>query len=135
MKFRRFTLLFDALINLILGILLVLYSTKLANFFGVPIVTNYFYPNILGSIFIGIAIALYIETRRTRTIVTQGLGLTGAVSINLCGGLMLLFWLLSGNLEIPLKGKIFLWTLDILLIILSVFELFNHYKINDQQNS
>jgi len=89
---------------------------------GLPITTDYFYPNILGSIFIGITVALYIEVRRTDRRVTTGLGLLGAITINLCGGCMLLFWLLSGNLEIPLRGKIFLWILDALLIVLSGIE-------------
>jgi hypothetical protein len=135
MKFRRYILLFDAIINLILGVLLLSYTTNLAEFFGVPLISNYFYPNILGGILVGIAIALYIESRKTDTIMTLGLGLTGAISINLCGGFVLLFWLLSGNMEIPLQGKIFLWSLDILLILLSSIELFNHFRLNDKQNS
>jgi hypothetical protein len=126
---RRYALLFDALINLILGILLIFYSTNLANFFGLPVVKNNFYPNILGSIFIGITIALLIEVRRIGSDLTSGLGLTGALAINLCGGFMLMFWLLSGNLEIPLKGEIILWILDILLIVLSGIELFYQYGI------
>lgn len=130
MKPRRYILLFDAFINLILGILLIFYSTKLAGFFGVPITQDYFYPNILGSIFIGITIALLIEAWRTNTKVTSGLGLIGAITINLCGGFMLLFWLLSGNLEIPMKGTIFLWILDVLLIVLSGIELFYQYRLN-----
>jgi len=135
MKFRRYTLLFDAIINLILGVLLLFYTTDLAKFFGVPLVENYFYPNILGGIFIGIAIALYVETRKIDTTITSGLGLTGAISINLSGGFVLLFWLLFRNMEIPLRGQIFLWTLDILLIVLSCIELFNHIRLNDGQNS
>jgi hypothetical protein len=130
MKPRRYVLLIDAIINLVLGILLIFYSTKLADFFGVPITSNYFYPNILGSIFIGITIALFIEARRANKKVTTGLGLTGAISINLCGGFMLLFWLLSGRLEIPMKGIILLWILDVVLIVLSVIELLYQYRLN-----
>ena len=130
MKSRRYVLLFDAIINLILGILLIFYSTKLADFFGVPVTTDYFYPNILGSIFVGISIALFIEARSTDKKVTTGLGLVGAIAINLCGGFMLLFWLLTGNLEIPMKGTIFLWILDVLLIVLSGIELLYQYRLN-----
>ena len=54
-------LIFDAFINLVLGVLLLSFSEKLATFLGVPYVTNHFYPNILGAIFIGITIALLIE--------------------------------------------------------------------------
>jgi hypothetical protein len=130
MKPRRYLLLFDATINLILGILLIFYSTKLADFLGVPQTSDYFYPNILGSIFIGITIALFIEARGSNKAPTTGLGLIGAITINLCGGFMLLYWLISGNLEIPLKGTIILWILDILLIMLSGIELFYQYRFN-----
>lgn len=131
MKSRKYTLLVDATINLILGVILVFYSENLASFLGLPIVSNYFYPNILGSVFIGIAIALIIETSKTKSKLTTGLGLIGALTINMCGGLVLLMWLLFGDLVIPFKGKFLLWCLDVLLLIISTIELFQHYKKKD----
>ena len=119
----KILLLIDAIINLILGVLLVLYSQDLATFFGVPYTSNYFYPTLLGAIFIGITIALFVEFfRKTETIV--GLGLGGAVAINVCGGSTLAIWLLFGNLQIPTKGQIFLWELVILLVGISSIELY-----------
>jgi len=90
---RKFTLLIDALINLILGVFLLLYSENLAALLGVPIVENYFYPNILGGIFIGIALALYFETQKKTSKPTTGLGLIGlglAWKWELIGGIIAL---------------------------------------------
>ena len=115
-------LLIDAVINFILGILLLIFTKPLIDFLGVPYSELHFYPNILGAVLIGIAIALVIEYyRREKALV--GLGLGGAVTINLCGGIVLIIWLLSGKLSIPLKGNIFLWALALILVLISSFEL------------
>ncbi len=129
MSTRKTLLIIDCVVNLILGLLLIAYSPRLANFLGVPIVESPFYPNILGGVFIGIAIALMIESTRKSSQLTSGLGLTGAIYINLCGGLVLLYWLLFGTLDLPIKGEIFLWSLDVLLILISSIELIIHYRI------
>jgi hypothetical protein len=121
---KRIVLFIDASINFILGILLLTFSPIIVNFLGVPHTDNNFYPTILGGIFIGITIALVIEALKKRTNSITGLGLVGAVCINISGGIVLLFWLLFGNLELPLKGFIFLWTLDVILLIISSVELF-----------
>ena len=126
---RRVTLLIDAVINLILAVLLLSFSPKTADFFGVPSSHINFYPNILGAVFLGITIALIIEAyRKPANINTGGLGLTGAVCINLCGGFVLLLWLIFGNLDLPVKGNIFLWSLDIILLLISSIELLNIVK-------
>jgi hypothetical protein len=127
-EFRRYILFIDALINLTLGALLLFYSENLASLLGVPIIDHYFYPNILGGVFIGIAIAIFIAFRKKKNQTSTGLGLMGALAINLCGGLVLLMWLIFGDLGIPMKGKIFLWSLDIVLIVLSCIELIYHNK-------
>jgi len=125
---RRTLLLIDSIVNFILGALLLAYSGNLAEFFGVPVVESSFYPNILGGVFIGIALALFVEYYGNMPGETSGLGLLGAICINLCGGLVLLFWLLFGDMDIPVRGVIFLWCLDILLIVLSSVELFQHFR-------
>lgn len=121
---KRIVLLIDAAINFILGILLLTFSPFIVHLLGVPPTNNNFYPTILGGIFIGITIALIIEAFKKETNNHTGLGLLGAVCINISGGLVLLFWLLLGHLELPQKGFIFLWTLDILLLVISSIELF-----------
>jgi len=128
MKTQKVILLIDFIINLILGILLLAYSKKLAEYLGVPEIESAFYPNILDGIFIGIALALLIELLNKPDGKTHGLGLLGAIAINLCGGIILIIWLLSGDLAIPMKGSIFLWSLSVLLIFVSGFELFNHFR-------
>ena len=123
-------LMFDAAINVLLGLLLVGFSRPLAHLLGVPYTDVKFYPTILGAVLIGIGIALMIEAcRKPKGLV--GLGLGGAVAINLSGGVMLLFWLLSGMLNLPLRGLLFLWVLAILLVGISVLELLLHYRKKD----
>jgi hypothetical protein len=128
---RRIILLIDALINLILAILLLAFSPEMAGFFGVPPADINFYPNILGAVFFGITIALILEAfRKSANHNRVGLGLTGAICINLCGGFVLLLWLVWGNLALPDKGTIFLWTLDLILLLISTIELVNILKKN-----
>jgi uncharacterized membrane protein len=119
----------DAVVNLILGILLLAFSPGIINFLGVPNTELYFYPNILGGVLFGVGIALLIEYyRKSGSLV--GLGLGGAVSINICGGIVLALWLVFGNLSIPLKGIIFLWILVVILVGISSTELlfYKHQK-------
>jgi hypothetical protein len=120
---RRNTLLIiDGLINLILGVVLLVFPSGLVAFLGVPNAQNAFYPNILGGVLIGIAMALFVESRSTGDH-ASGLGLRGAIFINLCGGLVLGAWLLFGELELPLRGSIFLWSLFAVLVGISSIEL------------
>jgi hypothetical protein len=109
----------DAIINLLLGILLIIFSPEIVSALGVPVSDSAFYPNILGAVLFGIGIALLIERFKG----SSGLGLLGAVSINICGGIVLAAWLVHGSLEIPLYGKIFLWSLVLLLVGISSLEL------------
>ena len=85
-------LLIDAGINLVLGILLLDFSPGLIEYLGVPASEQRFYPNILGAIFIGIAIAQVMEHYRKPEGMI-GLGLGGAVVINLCGEITLFLYL------------------------------------------
>ncbi len=96
---------------------------------GLPIPASRFYVNILGAVFIGIALALIWEYRRLSNNREQvGLGVFGAAAINLCGGSMLAVWLITGKLDLTLAGSIFLWLLVILLMGLSALELILHKR-------
>ncbi len=131
-------LLVDAFINLILGILLLLlipFPDQLPELLGVPTVEQIFYPSIMGGVFIGIAIALFIETQRRTEYGLVGLGLGGAIAINLSGGAVLIGWLIFGKLDIPLNGKIFLWIIAIILIVISSIELIMHNKRNKGEHN
>lgn len=125
---NKIILLIDASINLVLGVLLLAFSPGLIRFLGMPATDNFFYPNILGAVLFGIGIALTAEAFRKHQNRYIGLGLIGAISINMCGGVVLLLWLISGGLDLPTKGLIFLWILDLLLVIVSLMELVVHRK-------
>ncbi|MBN2614590.1 MAG: hypothetical protein JXR71_02755 [Bacteroidales bacterium] len=125
---KRTTLLIDAFINLILGILLLFFNSGLAALLGVPASNTNFYPNILGGIFIGITLALAIEALKKEESRWVGLGLMGAISINMSGGIILTLWLVFGGLKLPVQGLIFLWSLAIILLIISSVELIFNIK-------
>ena len=122
MSHRKTLLIIDGLINLILGMVLLIFPSSLVAYLGVPAAQNSFYPSILGGVLIGITIALFLESQNTSNN-TSGLGLLGAVVINLCGGVVLGAWLIWGDLELPLRGSAFLWSLVILLVGISSIEL------------
>jgi hypothetical protein len=124
---KTITLIIDAIINLVLGILLLLFPI-VYDFLGVPASNTNFYPNILGAALIGIAIALSIEAFRKEKSKYIGLGLIGAICINMCGGIVLTIWLLFGELTIPLRGKLFLWILASILLVISSVELILNIK-------
>ena len=121
MKKGKTLLFIDAVINIFLGVVLLAYSEPVIKFFGLPETSLTFYPNILGAILFGIGIALIIEYRRKNEFI--GLGLGGAISINILGGIVLFLWLAFGQLNIPIRGLFILWTLDFILIAISLLEL------------
>lgn len=126
---RHTTLLkIDAAINLILGILLLAFPLELVQALGMPMADPSFYPSILGGVLFGIGLALLIECYRQSNGFI-GLGLGGAIAINLCGGLVLAIWLLSDSLYLPLRGQIFLWSLVLLLVGISLIEGFAQLKM------
>jgi hypothetical protein len=117
----------DAAINLILGILLMVFPAGLVKALGIPMSEPPFYATILGGVLFGIGLALLVECyRKSNRFV--GLGLAGAIAINLCGGFVLAVWLLSDKLTLPLRGHIFLWFLVLLLVGISLLEGLSHLR-------
>jgi hypothetical protein len=114
----------DAAINLLLGLLLVFFPARIISALGVPATETMFYPSLLGAVLFGVGIALVIERVRG----ASGLGLGGAISINLCGGLVLAGWLLFGSLALPARGWLLLWALVVVLIGISILELRAHLR-------
>ena len=127
MKPSKAILTVDAAINLVLGLLLLTFSPQIVQLLGVPLAEQNFYPNILGGVLFGIGIALLIECFRGSGRLV-GLGLGGAIAINLCGGLALTAWLVFGELSIPTGGRVFLWALAVILVVVSSIELLVHVK-------
>jgi hypothetical protein len=121
MKNARSLLLADSVINLVLGGLLSFFPRDVVRALGVPSAEPAFYASILGAVLFGIGLALLIERGRG-----GGLGLAGAIAINLCGGTALGLWLLFGRLTLPARGQILLWGLVVLLVGISAVELASH---------
>jgi hypothetical protein len=117
---RSVILLLDAVINVVLGVALLFFSWS-ASFLGIPEASNAFYPTILGGVLFGIGLALLWEAFRSDA-QPPGLGLAGAIAINLSGGFVLILWLLLGDLSLPLRGRVILWTLAFALVTISVVE-------------
>jgi hypothetical protein len=120
-------LLADAIVNLLLGVALIWFPPPLVRALGIPNVRPAFYASVLGAVLFGIGVALLLE-RRSHISITAGLGLGGAVAINLSGGIVLGVWLVAGNLQLPFRGQVFLWALVLLLVGLSSVELAVHRR-------
>ncbi len=115
-------LLVDAIINLFLGLLILGLPLGLIEFLGLPPVQNYFYTSILGAVIFGIGIALSLELKVTGS-VRHGLGLMGAIAINLCGGVTLLFWLLFLPLDTGVPAKVILWIIAVAVLMVGFVEI------------
>jgi hypothetical protein len=123
MNIKHKTLLvIDGIVNIVLGILLLLFPVGIIDLFGLPKTKTNFYPSILGAILFGIGLALLFE-RVGHAKRFCGLGLGGAIVINLVGSLVLICWLIFGSLNIPLKGQIVLWVLGVVVFFIGILEL------------
>lgn len=115
----------DGIGNVVLGMPLVLYPKVVAELLGIPYGDQGFYPTILGALLIGIGGALLIERFISGL---HGLALAGAVTINLSFGVVLAAWLLRNSSSIPARGNVLLWLLVVILVGLSLIELFSVRK-------
>ena len=112
----------DGMINVILGILLLLFPLGIDGLLGVPQSNIHFYPTILGGVILGIGIALFIERYGFQSNI-RGLGLGGAIAINICGAVVLLIWLIIDPFTLPLRGYIILWVIAIVVLFVGIIEL------------
>jgi hypothetical protein len=119
---KKNLLVVDGIVNLVLGIMLVFFPAQLMVALDLPKVETYFYVNILGAVLFGIGVALLLERYNDRYH-ARGLGIGGAIAINLCGAGALIFWLLFGNLELSLGGAIFLWGIAVVVLGVAMTEL------------
>lgn len=115
---RSTILLIDAVISLVLGVVLALFPQPLVEWLGVPPTESTFYPSILGAVVIGIAFALFLEWSR-KAAEPVGLGVGGAIAVDLCAAFFLAGWLLVGGLNGPLRGRVFLWLVVAVLVLVS----------------
>jgi hypothetical protein len=112
---HKILLAIDGAVNLVLGLLLLLFPAGVLVFFGLPPTDTYFYASILGAVIFGIGIALLIELWGAGRGI-RSLGLGGAIVINFCGAGALVAWLLFGHFSIPLRGHVTLWAVAILVL-------------------
>jgi len=119
---KNLLLMLDGIVNLVLGIMLIFFPAQLMKAFDLPKVEMFFYVNILGAVLFGIGIALLLE-RFAGKKGTTGLGIGGAIAINMCAAGVLIFWLLFGNLELSKGGEIFLWSIAIIVLGIVIAEL------------
>jgi hypothetical protein len=110
----------DSVINLVLGAALLARPKGTIAFFGLPATDTAFYVSILGAILLGIGIALWLERRNEER--WRGLGLVGAVVINLLGGGTVLAWLIVDPFVMPVRGYVVLWAVVVLVIGTAVVE-------------
>ena len=123
MRSKHKTLLvIDAIINLVLGVLLLFFPAGVVELLGLPLTNTNFYPSILGAVLFGIGVALLIE-RYGASKNIRGLGLGGAIAINICGAGVLLLWLLIAPFNIPLRGIVILWSIAIIVLIIGFVEI------------
>ncbi len=122
----------DALVNLLLGVALLAFPVRLAVYLGIPNPVSLFYPNLLGGVLFGIGIALGVELFRSPGW-PAGLGLPGAIAINICGALTLAYWLLAGRLATTTPGSVFLWSVVIVVFGLAIIETVSARKDGDYQ--
>ena len=121
-KQHRILLTIDGVVNLGIGILLLLIPVGMAEILGVPRSNLDFYPTILGGVIFGIGIALLIERYGySRNI--RGLGLGGAIPINLCAATTLLVWLVLGSLNLPVRGYVSLLFIVVLAYGIGIAEI------------
>ena len=92
------------------------------NVLGLPPVSHHFYTSILGAVILGVGLALLVDLFGAARGI-HGLGLAGAITINLCGGCALLFWLLFYPFDIPVRGHAVLWSVAIVVLGIGIVEL------------
>ena len=119
---KRLLLTIDAVVNLFLGLALLVFPRGLAQWLGTPIPDSLFYASILGAVLTGIGIALLVERFRS-ALGMAGLGIGGALVINVCGAGALMAWLIGGRLRRSAPGYPALWGLALLVLGIGLIEL------------
>jgi hypothetical protein len=112
----------DASVNLLLGVALLSFPAGTLEFLGLPPTGTYFYATLLGGVILGIGIALCVELWGAARGI-RGLGLGGAIAINIPGAGVVLVWLLMGGLELSSRGRAILWVVVVVVLGLAAVEI------------
>jgi hypothetical protein len=125
-KADKILLVIDSVVNIVIGIILLCFPLGIGDYLELPKSDNNFYPTILGALTFGIGIALFIEYKYSDN-GKRGLGIEGAIIINLIASSVLIIFLVFGNLNISLLGSAILWFVGILVFAIGLFE---YFRIN-----
>lgn len=124
-KEDKILLFIDSVVNAAIGVILLCYPLGIGDFLDLPKSNNNFYPVILGAVILGIGIALFIERKYYERGI-RGLGIEGAITINILASSVLIIFLIFSNLNISVLGSIILWFIGILVFIIGVLEIFRY---------
>jgi hypothetical protein len=125
-KEDKILLLIDSIINTFLGLVLLAFPFGSGGLLGLPNSGDNFYALILGAVLLGIGLALFVEVKYYDK-GKRGLGLDGAIIINILASLVLIKILLSGTLNISQTGVIILWIVGILVLLIGLIEYFRNW--------
>ena len=110
----------EFVVKLASGAVLALAPKLLARITGLPPAESPFWPRLLGGILIGIAVAALVEVRFKSSI---GLGLAGAVSVNVAAAATIGSLLILGQGGSSRRGRFALWLAAAGLLILALVEI------------
>lgn len=113
-------LLIETVIKLAAGLVLVSVPVWTAMVLGIDRPASGFWPRMLGSVLIGLAIATFIEERLPGS---RGLALAGAVTINLSIAFVLIGSLIVKAGAPTRRGRLILWIVALLLLLMAFVEI------------
>ena len=119
----RILLLIDGVVNIVLGLVLLAFPLGSGVILGLPLSENNFYPVILGAVLLGIGIALFIEVKDYNK-GKRGLGLDGAIIINIVASVVLIIILIIERPDISTTGLTILWVVGLSVLIIGLAEYF-----------
>ena len=112
----------ETVLKLAAGAALLLFPVATARVLGLPRAEVSFWPLLLGGVLAGVAAAAFLEGFVKNS---HGLGLAGAMAINLAGAATIATLLVAGNDVTTRRGRLALWLAAIVLAGLAFVELAN----------
>jgi hypothetical protein len=102
---HRILLAVDGTVDLLLGLALIIAPSGITKFLQLPDAGAYLYTTVLGGVLVGIGLALLLSLKSS-----AGLGLAGALVINICGASAAAGWLVFSAGELSPVGEVVLWS-------------------------
>jgi len=110
----------ETLVRLSAGLVLLIMPLTAARVLGLPLPQAVLWPRLLGALLVGMAAATLLEGSVADA---RGLGLGGLVLINLITAAVIITLLVLERGSQTKRGKLFLWTLAIMLFGLGLIEI------------